>query len=97
MMSEIEEQIDENEEEASFDYNLKAIQKAATELVNLQQSVKLTGKMTPEAEQLYAIQLEKLGVSAQKLAHLQKTTGHDDFKLLFQGICFKSNIFLNPS
>lgn len=96
-MSEIEEQIDENEEEASFDYNLKAIQKAATELVNLQQSVKITGKMTPEAEQLYAIQLEKLGVSAQKLAHLQKTTGHDDFKLLFQGISFKSYIFLNPS
>lgn len=96
MMSEIEEEIKENQEDSSFDFNLKAIQKAATELVKLQQSVKNSGKMTPEAEQLYAIHLEKLGVSAQKLAHLQKTTGHDDFKLLFQGICNNLN-FLNPS
>lgn len=69
----------------SFQHNIRVIQQAASELVNLQVDVKKSGRLTPAGQKLYAENLEKLGVSAQKLALLQKETGQEDFKLLFSG------------
>jgi hypothetical protein len=68
----------------SFHYNLYEIQKAASELVGLQEQVKKTGVLTPEGQKTYASNLEKLGISAQKLAHIQKDTSVDDFRMLFE-------------
>ena len=76
------EKIDKPEE--TFEYNLKTIQKAAAVLVNLQHNIKSAGKLTDDDQKLYSENLEKLGVSAQKLAHIQSDTGTDDFRLLFQ-------------
>lgn len=73
----------------SFQENLANIQKAASELVNLQQTVKTSGKLTEEDRQKYAENLEKLGISAQNLAHIQQTDDQDDFRLLFQGPLFR--------
>lgn len=70
----------------SFHYNLYEIQKAASELVGLQEQVKKTGVLTPEGQKTYASNLEKLGISAQKLAHIQKDTSVDDFRMLFEGL-----------
>lgn len=69
----------------SFQYNLASIQKAASELVSLQQNIKLSGKLTNLDQRLYAENLEKLGISAQNLAHIQQNGGQDDFRLLFEG------------
>lgn len=71
---------------SSFQLNLESIQKAASELVTLQQNIKLSGgKLTAEDRKVYAENLEKLGVSAQNLAHIQEASGKDDFRQLFEG------------
>lgn len=69
----------------SFQQNLANIQKAASELVSLQQNIKLSGRLTDTDHKIYAENLAKLGVSAQNLAHIQQLGGHDDFRLLFEG------------
>lgn len=69
----------------SFQQNLANIQKAASELVNLQQNIKLSGRLTDTDHKIYAENLAKLGVSAQNLAHIQQSGGQDDFRLLFEG------------
>lgn len=76
---------DYEQDMSSFQTNLANIQKAASELVTLQQNIKLTGKLTETDHKLYAENLEKLGVSAQNLAHIQQAGGQDDFRLLFEG------------
>ena len=73
------------QEMSSFQSNLANIQKAASELVTLQQNIKLSGKLSEIDQKLYAENLERLGVSAQNLAHLQKSGNQDDFRLLFEG------------
>lgn len=73
----------------SFQENLSNIQKAASELVALQQMVKNSGKLTEADRTTYAENLEKLGVSAQNLAHIQQSGDQDDFRLLFQGPLFQ--------
>lgn len=72
----------------SFQENLSNIQKAASELVALQQIVKNSGKLTEADRTKYAVNLEKLGISAQNLAHIQQSSNQDDFRLLFQGPSF---------
>lgn len=69
----------------SFQQNLANIQKAASELVSLQQNIKLSGRLTDTDHKIYAENLAKLGVSAQNLAHIQQSGGQDDFRLLFEG------------
>lgn len=77
----------------SFQENLSNIQKAASELVALQQTVKTSGKLTEADRAKYAVNLEKLGISAQNLAHIQQSSDTDDFRLLFQGPLFnKQNV-----
>lgn len=78
-----------SEEMNSFQENLASIQKAASELVNLQQAIKSSGKLTEGDKTKYAENLEKLGISAQNLAHIQQNSDHDDFRLLFQGPLFQ--------
>lgn len=73
--------------ELSFEESLAAIQKAAAELVNLQQSYKETGELSASQKKKYAENLEKLGVSAQKLANVQD---EDDYKVLLEGKKFSS-------
>lgn len=85
--SEIEK--DGSEDMNSFQENLANIQKAASELVNLQKSIKSAGKLTENDRTTYAENLEKLGISAQNLAHIQQNSGDDDFRLLFQGPLFQ--------
>lgn len=70
--------------EISFENNLLAIQNAAADLVSLQEQFKVNGNLTRDQQKQYAASLEKLGVSAQKLAQIQQETG-DDFRLLFDG------------
>lgn len=70
--------------ESVFQENLANIQKAATELVNLQKKIKTANVGFTETDQkVYADNLERLGVSAQILAKIQKYGGADDFRLLF--------------
>lgn len=83
---EIEKEV--NDDMHSFQENLANIQKAASELVALQQTVKSSGKLTDADRTKYASNLEKLGISAQNLAHIQQSGDQDDFRLLFQGPLF---------
>ncbi|CAO1317712.1 unnamed protein product [Diamesa hyperborea] len=69
-------------EEITFENSLLAIQRAAAELVHLQESFKETGKLTDEQKKIYSKNLENLGLSAQKLANVQQEDG-DDYRLLF--------------
>uniref|UniRef100_A0A182JVF5 DUF4774 domain-containing protein n=1 Tax=Anopheles christyi TaxID=43041 RepID=A0A182JVF5_9DIPT len=59
------------------DYLLK-IQNAAASLVSLQEMVKKTGKLSPDQRKVYTDNLEKLGVAAQKLAHIQQSDDDQD-------------------
>uniref|UniRef100_A0A182NIZ0 DUF4774 domain-containing protein n=1 Tax=Anopheles dirus TaxID=7168 RepID=A0A182NIZ0_9DIPT len=59
------------------DYLLK-IQNAAASLVSLQETVKKTGKLSSDQRKVYTDNLEKLGVAAQKLAHLQQADDDQD-------------------
>lgn len=84
-----------NEDSLSEDEEIKAadqtfgdyllnIQKAAASLVTLQEQVKKSGKLSPDQKKVYADNLEKLGVAAQKLAHIQQQDDdHDAIKFLF--------------
>lgn len=72
----------------SFQQNLVNIQRAASQLVNLQQTIKNSGRLSDTDRTVYADNLAKLGVSAQNLAHIQQAGGHDDFRLLFDGGAF---------
>ncbi|XP_058459645.1 putative mediator of RNA polymerase II transcription subunit 12 isoform X1 [Malaya genurostris] len=68
----------------SFGDYLLNIQKAAASLVTLQEQVKKTGKLSTDQKKIYAENLEKLGVAAQKLAHVQQQDDdHDAIKFLF--------------
>ncbi|XP_058836330.1 putative mediator of RNA polymerase II transcription subunit 12 [Topomyia yanbarensis] len=68
----------------SFGDYLLNIQKAAASLVTLQEQVKKTGKLSADQKKIYADNLEKLGVAAQKLAHVQQQDDdHDAIKFLF--------------
>ncbi|CRK95818.1 CLUMA_CG009270, isoform A, partial [Clunio marinus] len=71
----------QKEPEPTFEDSLMSIQNAAAELVSLQQSYKENGKLTEGQKQKYAENLEKLGVSAQKLAHVQDD---NDYKILLE-------------
>lgn len=68
--------------EISFEDSLAAIQKAAAELVSLQQAFKENGELSASQRKKYAENLEKLGVSAQKLANVQD---EDDYRVLLEG------------
>ncbi|KFB45826.1 AGAP006502-PA-like protein [Anopheles sinensis] len=68
----------------SFGDYLVNIQNAAASLVALQDSVKKTGKLSPDQKKVYTENLEKLGVAAQKLAHIQQADDdHDAIRFLF--------------
>lgn len=71
------------QEENSFESNLASIQQAAADLVTIQEVFKEQGKLTSEQRKLYSQSLEKLGVSAQKLASIHGTD--DEIKLLLEG------------
>lgn len=74
----------DKDNESVFQENLANIQKAATELINLQKRIQTANVgFTETDQQVYADNLEKLGVSAQVLAKIQKYGGADDFRLLF--------------
>lgn len=75
-------------EMSSFQKNLKDIQAAASQLVTLQQNIKLSGTLTEADRRSYAENLAKLGVSAQNLAQIQQAGGEEDFRLLFEGPLF---------
>ena len=75
------------ETENTFEINLQSIQLAAAELVSLQENFKKSGELNSEQQKKYTENLEKLGVSAQKLAHIQQDSG-DDFRLLFDSKSF---------
>lgn len=79
---------DAHKEMSTFQQNLLEIQRAASQLVSLQQNIKLSGRLTDTDRRLYSENLEKLGVSAQNLAHIQQAGGQDDFRLLFEGPLF---------
>lgn len=81
-------QKDVRKDMSTFQQNLVEIQRAASQLVTLQQNIKLSGRLTDIDRRLYAENLEKLGVSAQNLAHIQQSGGQDDFRLLFEGPLF---------
>lgn len=68
--------------EIFFEDSLAAIQKAAAELVSLQQAYKENGELSVSQKKKYAENLEKLGVSAQKLANVQD---EDDYRVLLEG------------
>lgn len=68
--------------EISFEDSLASIQRAASELVNLQKSYKENGGLSDDQKRQYALNLEKLGISAQKLANVQED---DDYRLLLEG------------
>lgn len=72
----------EKPEEVSFEDSLAAIQRAAAELVTIQQTYKENGGLTVAQKKKYTENLEKLGISAQKLATVQDD---DDYRLLFEG------------
>lgn len=75
-------------EMSSFQKNLKDIQAAASQLVTLQQNIKLSGTLSESDRRSYAENLAKLGVSAQNLAQIQQAGGEEDFRLLFEGPLF---------
>lgn len=79
---------DARKDMSTFQQNLLEIQRAASQLVTLQQNIKLSGRLTDVDRRLYAENLDKLGVSAQNLAHIQQSGGQDDFRLLFEGPLF---------
>lgn len=66
----------------SFEDSLAEIQRAAAELVTLQQAYKQNGELSANQRRKYSESLEKLGISAQKLANIQ---GEDDYKILLEG------------
>jgi hypothetical protein len=68
--------------EVSFEESLASIQRAAAELVQLQQTYKENGRLSDAQKKKYSDSLEKLGISAQKLANVQDD---DDYRLLFEG------------
>jgi hypothetical protein len=68
--------------EVSFEESLASIQRAAAELVQLQQTYKENGRLSDAQKKKYSESLEKLGISAQKLANVQDD---DDYRLLFEG------------
>lgn len=68
--------------EISFEDSLASIQRAAAELVSLQKSFKENGGLSDDQKRQYALNLEKLGISAQKLANVQED---DDYRLLLEG------------
>lgn len=78
----------------SFEDSLAQIQRAAAELVTLQQAFKENGELSSTQRRKYSDSLEKLGISAQKLANIQ---GEDDYKILLEGettfIMLKNYIF----
>lgn len=69
-------------EEINFETSLASIQEAAQELVNLQDIYKQQGGLTSEQRKIYSQSLERLGVSAQKLAQSQGSD--DEIKLLLE-------------
>lgn len=69
--------------ENSFEESLASIQRAAAELVSLQQSYNERGVLSDEEKKKYTQNLEKLGISAQNLANVQDD---EDYRLLFEGI-----------
>ncbi|XP_052860902.1 uncharacterized protein LOC128267968 [Anopheles cruzii] len=74
---------DVKQSEQSFgDYLLK-IQHAAASLVSLQETVKKTGRLSADQKRVYAENLEKLGVAAQKLAHIQQADDEQDAAIRF--------------
>lgn len=85
--------------EFSFEDSLASIQRAAATLVQLQQAYKENGRFSDVQKRKYTESLEKLGVSAQKLANVQDD---EDYRLLFEGKIsiiierlYQRNIFLS--
>jgi hypothetical protein len=81
------------QEENSFEFNLKTIQDAAGELVKLQEVIKTTGKMSSKQQLQYTAALEKLGMSAFRLANVQKED-NNDLRQLFESkfLSFKKKL-----
>lgn len=74
----------------TFEDSLAEIQRAASELVRLQQAYKENGELSTAQRKKYSESLEKLGISAQKLANVQ---GEDEsLKLLLEGELFKMKV-----
>lgn len=71
-------------QENTFESNLASIQQAAADLVSFQEIFREQGRLTNEQRKKYTQSLEKLGVSAQKLANLHGSD--DEIKLLLEGI-----------
>jgi hypothetical protein len=71
------------EEPNTFESNLHSIQQAAADLVGIQEIFKQQGKLSSEQKRKYTQSLEKLGVSAQRLANIQGTD--DDIRTLLEG------------
>lgn len=76
-------ELSNQKQENSFESNLASIQQAAADLVTFQEIFKEQGRLTNEQRRKYSQSLEKLGVSAQKLASIQGTD--DEIKLLLEG------------
>lgn len=77
----------QQQKENSFEANLLSIQQAAAELVSIQDIYKSQGKLNSEQKRKYSQSLEKLGISAQKLANIQGSD--DDIRLLLEGNSLK--------
>lgn len=83
---ETEEFLAQKNEANSFEANLQKIQEAAAELVKIQDQFKQQGKLTTDQRRLYSQSLEKLGLSAQKLAKIEGSD--DNVRLLLEGKFF---------
>jgi hypothetical protein len=70
-------------QENSFSTNLQLIQQAASELVGIQEAFNKDGKISNDLRRKYSQSLEKLGISAQKLANIEGND--DDLRLLLEG------------
>uniref|UniRef100_A0A182QUF5 DUF4774 domain-containing protein n=1 Tax=Anopheles farauti TaxID=69004 RepID=A0A182QUF5_9DIPT len=89
-----EEDLKPGADQSFGDYLLK-IQNAAASLVSLQETVKKTGKLSSDQRKVYTDNLEKLGVAAQKLAHLQQADDDQDaIRFLFDCKYWRARGFL---
>ena len=77
---------DKGETESNgFADNLLKIQKAASQLVAIQQVVKASGRITEEEKKVYADNLNSLGLAAQELSKMNEGKEDDDFRRLITG------------
>lgn len=68
-----------------FADNLLKIQKAASQLVAIQQVVKASGQISEDEKKTYSENLDTLGQAAQALAKMNEGNEEDDFRKLISG------------